>query len=525
MTAGLPALTSIHVMSLLCHYDVVQRCSQSISDSHNKSGFGQVDIVMKFFLRSVFVLAMVLSQVCSAEPWVPITGIPTPPFGANLASPTLPSDWSSEVPGFYYVCGNCAGGSNASLGTPTNPRGSLPNNIAGGDVVVIAGSFNALNLNFGCTVDAPCFLLGDPDNPPTALGESSLSGRYYVVDGVNFGLSSNDSGSTLAMGGTYGVVRNGSISGNNESGGAYTGGQYLLVQKNFIHDNGDVNVSSDQDRHGLKIGGTNIWVIGNEFTRNSGDGVQVGGLGSQNSVQNIYIGGNTTYDNKQTGIWVKESRHVIVSSNLAYGHSPSGSSDGEGIGGQYDSQYVWVIFNEIRNNTGGVGFKSSKNGGGTKFYVVGNYIHDNINNNYDPGYAGSRTAIASRNGADITIVNNTLDGNSGGINLMNTGGAYVYNNAITNMRHPNGIAINTSNSNQLRYSDYNATDGDPVVDAGTAPYAAKNPYSIFQAQYGLSILYDVQGNARPVGNWDIGAFESSTSGAPRPKPPADLIAE
>jgi parallel beta-helix repeat protein len=401
----------------------------------------------------------------------------------------------------------------------------LPNNISSGDVVVIAGSFDALNLNFGCTVDAPCFLLGDPGNPPTALGESSLSGSYFVVEGVNFGLPNNGSGSTLAVGGTHGVVRNGSISGNNSSGGAYTQGQFLLIQNNFIHDNGDVNVSSDQDRHGLKVGGTDIWIIGNEFTRNSGDGVQVGGIGTQNSVQNIYIGGNTTYNNKQTGIWVKESRNVIISSNLAYNHSPSGSSDGEGIGGQYDSHYVWVIFNEIRDNTGGVGFKSSNNGGGTNFYVIGNYIHDNINNNYDPGYAGSRTAIASRNNADITIVNNTLDRNSGGINLLNTGGAYVYNNVITNMQHPDGIAINADNPNDLRYSDYNATDGDPIIDAGTEPYAVKNPYSIFQDQYGLSIMYDIEGKARPVGKWDIGAFESPNAGGPRPNPPTILVTD
>jgi hypothetical protein len=465
------------------------------------------------------VAAIIFSISASAGEWTPIAGIPEPSFGVVEEPPALPSPWDQETPGFYYVCSNCSGSGNTTYGTPDSPRNSMPGNISGGDVVVIAGNYGALNYNFSCSANAPCFLVGDPDNPPTVSGESQFNGSYYIVDGVHVTMPNGASGSTLGMRGDHGVFRNGKVSGTSSSGGMGTSGSDHLVMNNQIVDNGDVNASNDQDRHGIKVSGNRIWIIGNEFTRNSGDGVQVGDIGSRDQISHIYIGRNTAHNNKQTGFWVKEAQNVIISENVSYDHSPSGSSSGDCMGGQYDPRNVWMLFNEMYDCNLGIGFKSSNNGNGSGFYVIGNYIHD-IDSSYNPNDAWQASSISSWNNADITIVNNTLDTVTSGINLNgNTGSTYIYNNAITNMQHPNAKMIFAADSGDVRYDDFNAGDGDQVIDAGTAPIAQSDPYTQFENLYGLSIRQDIVGNTRPIRLWDIGAYESENPPGSRPMPP------
>lgn len=475
---------------------------------------------MKKLLITAAASAAIFSSIAMAGTWTPIPGIPAPSFGIVEEAPPLPADWSEEVPGFFYVCNSCSGAGNSSFGTPESPRSNLPNNISNGDVVVLAGTINGITTSFGCSSDAPCFLIGDPSNPPTINGGSSFSGSYYIVDGVHVTLQSNESGSTLALGGDHGAFRNGRITGNTGFGGAFTRGNDIVVFGSEITDNGNVNATNDQDRHGIKVGGSNIWIIGNEFARNSGDGVQVGDIGTRDSVQNIYIGDNISHNNKQTGFWVKEAQHVVISSNLSYGHTRSGSSDGEGMGGQYDPHYVWFLFNEVYDCVGGIGFKSGNNGNGSNFYVIGNYIHDNVNTGYNPGDAWDLASINSWNSADITIANNTIDSNTGGINLNgNTGSAFIFNNSITNMQLSNAVAINAADSGDVDFEEANAFDGDQIIDTGIAPPSSRNPYAIFEAQYGLSIMVDFEGKSRPIRQWDIGAYESIEAAGLRPMAP------
>ncbi len=469
-------------------------------------------------LTGLFVLFLVSSA--HADTWTPIIGIPAPPFGITENSPTLPANWNSDVSGFYYVCPSCAGSGNSSLGNPSSPRNDMPNSISSGDVIVIAGDISGGSFSYACTSAAPCFVLGDATNAPVMSGESSFSGSYVIIDGLSATLPSQASGSTMGLHGDHMSFRNGSISGNLSSGGAGTNGDFIVFFNNDISDNGDVNASNDQDRHGIKVSGRDVWIIGNQFSRNSGDGVQVGDIGTRASVSNIYIGGNTAFNNKQTGFWVKEAENVIVSQNLAYDHVASGSSSGEGFGGQYDGRNIWFIFNEARNNQGGIGFKSSNNGGGSNFFVVGNLIRDNVSSRHDPSDAWSIASIASWNSADITIVNNTVTGNSGGINLNgNTGSAYVYNNVITGMQNSSAKAINAADPSDIQYQDANALDGQEIIDAGVVPFGAKDPYAIFQSQYGRSILVDFDGRIRPIREWDIGAFESQDAAGAKPNAP------
>jgi len=475
---------------------------------------------MRAIARLFGIISIAFSCLAYAGTWSPIAGIPEPAFGVIEEPPALPSPWDQEVSGLYYVCNSCPGAGDVASGTPSSPRRSLPKNVSSGAIIVLAGINSGIKIDFNCDAAAPCFLIADPANPPVANGDSEISGRYYIIDGVHAHLPLGMYAGTIRLRGDHGAFRNGRITGNSENGGASTSGSDILILDNEIMDNGDVNASFDQDRHGIKVFGNNIWVIGNEIARNSGDGVQVADTGTLGQVHHIYIGKNISHGNKQTGFWVKDAEHVIISENTSYNHVPSGSSSGEGMGAQYDFKNVWFLFNEIYDNRTGIGIKSSNNGGGSGLYLVGNYIHDIDSRSYDPNDAWSSSSLTSWNSADITIVNNSIDDSTTGITLNgNTGSAYIYNNAITGMQHPNAKAIFAADPSDIQYEGFNTEDGESEIDSGTAPITEKDPYAIFQRLYGMNIAVDIEGNRRPNKQWDTGAFESQVDAGPRPMPP------
>ena len=311
--------------------------------------------------------------------------------------------------------------------------------------------------------------------------------------------------------GDHVTLRDSTINGNKSAGGLWTSGNGPMVLfRNKIAENGDVNAQFDQDRHGIKVLSSNLWVLENELANNSGDGMQIGDLRSRDRVHHIYVARNVSHNNKQTGFWHKECHDVIFSQNVAYGHQRSNSSSGEGFGGQYDANFVWFLFNESRNNMGGICWKSSNNGKQNHdYYAIGNHIHDNINTRFDTNNVWQISAISSWNAADITIVNNTLQNNSGGINLNgNTGAAYIYNNVVQNVLAKTA-PINTPDLRDVKFNGSNAFDGDATLDQGTAPISEKDPYAVFKSRYGVSIQFDRKGTPRPVRNWDIGAIEAA----------------
>lgn len=475
---------------------------------------------MKVIVKLFGIILISFSGLVYADTWTPIAGIPEPAFGVTEEAPDLPSPWDQETAGFYYVCESCPGTSSVPFGTPSSPRRTIPQNMSAGEVVVLAGSNNRLNINFNCTAAAPCFVIADASNPPVANGDSYIDGSYYIVDGVHAHLPLGIYGTTMQIRGNYGAFRNGRITGNLENGGAATSGSNLVVLNNAITDNGNRNAVDDQDRNGVKVNGTYVWIIGNEFARNSGDGVAVADIRTLGQVHHIYVGRNSSHDNKQSGFWVKEAEHVIFSQNIAYNHVPSPSSGGHGMGAQYDSNYVWFLFNEIYDNSSGIGIKSSRDGIGSGHFVIGNYIHDLDSTRYEPNNAYSQGSITSWNNADITIVNNTIENSTTGMVLNgNTGPAHIYNNDISNLLHPEARAIFTADPGDILFNDFNTVSGESSIDAGTAPISQMDPYAVFQSLYGIRIDVDVEGNNRPNQQWDTGAFESQIGAGTRPEPP------
>jgi hypothetical protein len=443
---------------------------------------------MRIFLGAL--ASVLLVGIVNAEEWQPIIGIPEPSFGLTDTPTNLPS-----------------------------PSSSLPGSLSSGQVVVLSGNYsqNSWSLNANCAQNNPCFIVGV--GGPVVTADTRISGSYYIIDGVTL-KATGEYGSGTGISGNHGTFRNGGVTGTSSNGGLGTGGSNHLIMNNLIADNGNVNASGDQDRHGIKVGGNNIWIIGNEFTRNSGDGIQVGDIGTRNNVHHIYIGKNVAYNNKQTGFWSKEAEHVIISQNISHNHSSSGSSSGDGMGGQYDFRNVWFIYNELYDNNFGVGVKSSNNGGGNGAYIIGNYIHNINSSGYNPNDGWSAASIGFWNNADVTIVNNSIIDSTTGINLNgNTGSAYIYNNHFENFTASNGRILSANDPGDVKYNNFNVEDG-PTVNQGTAPISQKDPYTIFENLYGMSIRVDFDGKTRPINQWDVGAFEEGDAPTPKtPNPP------
>jgi hypothetical protein len=446
-------------------------------------------------------------------PWAPPTGIPAPSFGV------------AEVAGATTVT--------------VPPGGSIPNPIPAGTVVELAAGTHARNYEGGSrlhcdgTAAAPAFVRGAPGAIVT--GTLEVQGSYCIFERLTVRMERQQSRTTLILGnggGDHLVLRDSDVSGNLAGGGvgvvSYFGGSIadIVFLRNRIHDNGDVNATSDQDVHGLALHqGERIWVIDNELSGNSGDGVQVNG--SLAGLHHVYLGRNVAHHNKQTGLWTKEASDVVFSENTAYGHRPSGSSPGAGLGGQYGPARVWFLYNRVYDNTTGIRMASDSDPRVTDHYYVGNVISGIVGPAADDGWGNS--GIDVWGGTNVTIVGNTMVDVPNGIscprnkrwtieqNVIQSRGAQIAiggalmagSTRRADLYAPPVGAIGAppcthclAGAPQLG-PDLAPLPGSPAIDAGGAESAV---YATFQQLYGLDIR-----RGRPTGAWDIGAIE-----APRP---------
>jgi hypothetical protein len=189
-------------------------------------------------------------------------------------------------------------------------------------------------------------------------------------------------------------------------------------------------------------------------------------------------------------------------------------------------------------------------------YIVGNVIYG-IHHPTDPGNVYNAGAISVRGLVNVYIVGNTLYDFDGGINGPPAGINFqVFNNVIAGRTAAAGSEIDIANPSPLSSLDHNlfyrvsgiriqwdggtyttasfagtcgaCTAGDPqftdpvsrvfsipqsspAVNAGV-PHPA---YGAFLSRYGLTIGYDLTRGPRPMGPWDIGAYEyGALVGAP-----------
>lgn len=497
-------------------------------------------------------------------------------------APPRPEPWTSEVRGFYYV--DAQRGSDArTYGTPDAPRQTIPSTLPAGSVVELHGTYSYAPQGYqeirpAGTREQPVFIRGqDAESRPSWTRALYIKGSYCILENIVF----KDHDGTLQGSvwflapSSYCVLRHCDVSGNKNKGGGVRAVSWdestvhnIVLWKNVIHDNGDwSNPNGDQDVHGIVVSADahHIWILDNELFHNSGDGLQInaGNVKKLPTTHHIYVGRNISHHNKQTGLWTKQATDVIFSQNTSYGHRPSESSNGAGMGFQYDPQRVWFLYNHIHDCAYGISTTSGSGlGDGTEAYFVGNLIHDihhDPERPYNPGSAWSNAALMLVGSVDNYVVNNTIVNVDAGINTPNGNlRLHMYNNIISNVTDARGNHVfieypGATRPSQLAQTllwqnerpvrirwasrvrdllafqsitgkgrgcikadpqfvnpatgDFRLQTGSPAVDAGTAHQV----YDRFERLYELDIRVDVAGTARPQGKgWDMGAYEQTT---------------
>jgi hypothetical protein len=519
-------------------------------------------------------------------PWVAPTGIPVPPFGITETAPATPNPWLASTPGFYYVDESQALATDTSnpYGTPARPRRTIPTTLPAGSIVELHGTYTRLHtspatLRLNGTAAAPIYIRGtsSTDRPLITSGWE-VSGQHFILENLDFGFTAAG-GKLIFLAPVYrGALRTSAVHGNANGGGigVYTWSsdtvRDFVLFRNIVRDNGDWHATYDQDFHGISVSAlvSNLWVLENELTRNSGDGIQINASSAalQATTNHIYVGRNVAHHNKQTGFWTKQAEDVIFSENLSYSHRPSDSSTGACMGFQYAPERVWFINNHMHDCEVGIGTGSDSGlGTGQSSFYVGNIIHNIHSASFNP-YSGWGQAAMMLNGGTYRIVlNNTISDVDAGINSPSGIGAFaIVNNIIANITHPQGSHIylegNPAPANstihhnlftgpvRIKWGDTRVFDlasfqatfpgkglnsivGDPLFinPAGDSfGLQANSPaldkgveeglYATFKTLYGLDLAVDSAAMSRPQYTaWDIGALEYPGN---RPRPPTNV---
>jgi hypothetical protein len=497
----------------------------------------------------LILLALLTSPAALA--WTPPVGIPKPAFPADLdvARPALPASWTADQAGFYFVA--AAGCSDTRTnGNPSAPRCSLPGTAAAGSVIVLDGTIaRAATVAYTGTATSPVWVMGyNPASRPTITTSWSIGGSYVIVDSLAFNLNSQDG---VGLRGDHVMLRNTTMANSygTSNGSAFgMGGSQVIFYKNVVSASGDwTYTGQDIDRHGIKVGGSDIWIVDSQFFHIQGDGVQIGDQNNAASAINrIYVGRNIAYENLQFGFWVKNATDVIFSENTAYNLTrTTASGPGGGLGGQYDPQYVWFINNTIHDSNGGIHIAGSGNGGGGPWYAIGNLAYNIATTGHSCG-AYDYGAISFRNSGAFTAIFNTVyNVDFFGGYPPSGGSATVRGNVFATLQ--SSCAGFPEAQMTHDYNLYSSSAYDPSAEAhrvvgdpqfvtpgsdfslkaespavGRASAVEEPAFAAFQARYGIDIRKDMKGTVRPQqGQWDLGALESPYSGI-RPAAPSGL---
>lgn len=343
-------------------------------------------------------------------------GIPAPSFGINETyrmydyepnqNPAL-TYYDSPSGGKYthYVDSTSpnatTNGVPSGYGSPDHPRTYVPLNLPAGSIVEVHNNSlknsEFLSVTGEGTEQYPIFVRGVNDpNITQRMGVGYYgNSSYIIVEGMKFNRGSVSGRQTSTSFVTNHIcVRNSEFASYSISSGgfaitgntAYNSTNNVVLYNCSIHDNGPyTDYEHDVDCGGVPIGGytSYVWVLDCTMYNNSYNGVQVGGnVYGEIAPHHIYIGGNTAYQNRQTGFWAKDAYDVIFSQNVSY--NPRQGASG-GLGFQYDPQRVWFLFNTVysadRGFRSGSGLIGEKNPDYDTYrrkeiYIIGNLVYN-----------------------------------------------------------------------------------------------------------------------------------------------------
>ncbi|MBN1941084.1 MAG: right-handed parallel beta-helix repeat-containing protein, partial [Candidatus Diapherotrites archaeon] len=481
-------------------------------------------------------------SVCS---WIPPIGVPDVPFGIEESVESVYGD--SSFCSVTYTASEL-------------PNGRLPNFVDVGDGNVVCLESGVYTIGFSFTIDAS----GTPEAPVffRGLGGAVIVGsnselrvknsQYLILE--NLGLDNIRIKMLEEQGGeTHHIaIRHNEVSGlpaSNASTIAIAPASNVVVYNNHVHHNGESESTSENDVHGVlcsKNGCEFLWVVDNHIHHSGGDSFQIYNMGSESIPRHIYVGRNLMHDDGENALDIKCGFDVIASQNKMYGYADSPKSEifWAVTGGNYgDKNRVWLLFNEIFESNKGIVMDGSNS-----LYIIGNKIYDIPRDPNDTRELtnewASGSALEIRNQDDFYFVGNTINNTAVGINLQYTETSthpiisyiannifgsldpevyhlniasqhrntiHANNNLFKNPARLNGLTIGESEgqcqacleTNPLLDSDLRPLQDSPAVNNGAVP----DVYQIFYELYGLDISVDFDGNPRPVGEWDVGAFE------------------
>jgi hypothetical protein len=414
----------------------------------------------KFYI--IFVVLCFIFPHTAFSAWSPIVGIPEPPWGIKETAPALPSPWTSNTAGFYFVQ---ADGTNYSgNGYPGNPRPNMPTSPPAGSVICLNGTISqAPTIAYNGTAENPIFIRSYNNSVRAKITARWIfyPASYIIFENIN------------AEWGTYGGVeiyathhlsiRNNDFKGNGIDTSsciilqdAYLTGfgqqHHIVIDNNTIHDFGNWQTAEDQDRHGVTSNDKyteDVWITNNTFFRLSGDAVQIGKIAYNPAVatRRYYVGANVAYETKQVAFWTKGAGDVIFSSNIAHDlrdDNPSGASAGLGL--QCGPEYVWFINNIVYSTIGGIVLSGTQGGVGQNIYVLGNLfynIHDTAGlrdgSDWNNPESPNGVCFMNRGAPNLYFYNNTCDDYDSGWQLgtNNSLGIRKYGNNVLTSRNTN----------------------------------------------------------------------------------------
>lgn len=395
-----------------------------------------------------------------------------------------------------------------------------------GDVTEVTSGSTGGNTQFSGsgTPSSPKIFRGVGTPTFSGAGYVYVSGDYVILDGVR--LTSNRvfrfaSGSHICfrnseVTGNMGSTSKGTVSSNSDA-------SYCVGYNLHIHDNGDWQSATENDIHGFtgSAGAHHIWLLDSHCYHNQGDSVQFG-HDIQNQINSVYIGRNSLHEDRENAIDIKEITDFVASQNTCYGYRSTSSSEGAAIVGHYCHSNWNLLFNTIYNCDVGISNTSLLSRCATN---VGVPIINRIMGNLIYNIAGIGIQGWGSNKIQH-YAGNTIYGTGGaGMDLTNLiSGSYIENNILQNITGSDiiytGTAVSRNNIRKTQDAlfvnpgalNFRLQSGSPAINAGVTPQS----YLDYATYFGESILFDHDGNARPVGTWDIGAYEYGSSSVSPP---------